>query len=38
VDDILTRDPATGSVRNDWQNRSKVIRPQYVAAWAASLA
>jgi multidrug efflux pump subunit AcrB len=32
VDDILTRDPATGSVRNDWQNRSKVIRPQYVAA------
>ena len=32
VDDILTRDPATGSVRNDWQNRSKVIRPQYVPA------
>lgn len=32
VDNILTRDPATGSVRNDWQNRSKVIRPQYVAA------
>lgn len=32
VDDILTRDPATDSVRNDWQNRSKVIRPQYVAA------
>lgn len=29
VDDILTRDPATDSVRNDWQNRSKVIRPQY---------
>ena len=32
MDDILARDPATGSVRNDWQNRSKVIRPQYVAA------
>ena len=32
VDDILSRDPATDSVRNDWQNRSKVIRPQYVAA------
>ncbi|MDK9356945.1 efflux RND transporter permease subunit [Lelliottia sp. V106_10] len=32
VDDILARDPATDSVRNDWQNRSKVIRPQYVAA------
>ncbi len=32
VDSILTRDPATDSVRNDWQNRSKVIRPQYVTA------
>lgn len=32
VDDILARDPSTDSVRNDWQNRSKVIRPQYVAA------
>ncbi|ASV56042.1 Cobalt-zinc-cadmium resistance protein CzcA, Cation efflux system protein CusA [Lelliottia jeotgali] len=32
VDNILARDPATDSVRNDWQNRSKVIRPQYVAA------
>lgn len=32
VDAILTRDPASDSVRNDWQNRSKVIRPQYVAA------
>ncbi|MBK1481522.1 efflux RND transporter permease subunit [Enterobacter hormaechei] len=32
VDNILTRDPATDSVRNDWQNRSKVIRPQYVTA------
>ncbi|HEY4438762.1 MAG TPA: efflux RND transporter permease subunit [Lelliottia sp.] len=32
VDDILARDPATDSVRNDWQNRSKVIRPQYVVA------
>lgn len=32
VDAILARDPATDSVRNDWQNRSKVIRPQYVAA------
>ena len=32
VDAILARDPATDSVRNDWQNRSKAIRPQYVAA------
>ena len=32
VDEILARDPATASVRNDWQNRSKVLRPQYVAA------
>ena len=32
VDNILTRDPATDSVRNDWQNRSKVLRPQYVTA------
>ncbi|VDZ89689.1 acriflavin resistance protein [Lelliottia amnigena] len=32
VDDILSRDPATDSVRNDWQNRSKVIRPQYSPA------
>lgn len=29
VESILTRDPATDSVRQDWQNRSKVIRPQY---------
>ncbi|PIF14951.1 efflux RND transporter permease subunit [Candidatus Pantoea floridensis] len=29
VDAILTQDSATDSVRNDWQNRSKVIRPQY---------
>jgi multidrug efflux pump subunit AcrB len=29
VSDILSNDPATDSVRNDWQNRSKVIRPQY---------
>jgi len=29
VGDILTADSATDSVRNDWQNRSKVIRPQY---------
>ncbi len=29
VSDILVRDPGTDSVRNDWQNRSKVIRPQY---------
>ena len=29
VGDILTADPATDSVRNDWQNRSKVIRPQF---------
>ncbi len=29
VGDILTADAATDSVRNDWQNRSKVIRPQY---------
>jgi multidrug efflux pump subunit AcrB len=27
--DILAQDPATDSVRTDWQNRSKVIRPQY---------
>lgn len=26
---ILASDPATDSVRQDWQNRSKVIRPQY---------
>lgn len=32
VGDILVRDPATDSVRNDWQNRSKVIRPQYSTA------
>ena len=32
VGDILSRDPATDSVRNDWQNRSKVIRPQYSTA------
>lgn len=29
VSTILTADPAVGSVRNDWQNRSKTIRPQY---------
>lgn len=29
VGDILSRDPGTDSVRNDWQNRSKVIRPQF---------
>ncbi|MCQ8230246.1 efflux RND transporter permease subunit [Pantoea trifolii] len=29
VGDILTADPATDTVRNDWQNRSKVIRPQF---------
>jgi len=29
IESILTRDPATDSVRQDWQNRSKVIRPQY---------
>lgn len=29
VSDALANDPATDSVRNDWQNRSKVIRPQY---------
>lgn len=29
VSAILTADPAVGSVRNDWQNRSKTIRPQY---------
>lgn len=29
VSAILTADPAIGSVRNDWQNRSKTIRPQY---------
>ncbi|WP_182058083.1 efflux RND transporter permease subunit [Pantoea sp. ME81] len=29
VGDILAQDPATDSVRNDWQNRSKVIRPQF---------
>ncbi len=29
MSDILSNDPATDSVRNDWQNRSKVIRPQY---------
>lgn len=29
VSDVLANDPATDSVRNDWQNRSKVIRPQY---------
>ena len=28
VGDILSADPATDGVRNDWQNRSKVIRPQ----------
>lgn len=32
VSDILAQDPATDSVRNDWQNRSKVIRPQYALA------
>ena len=32
VGDILARDPGTDSVRNDWQNRSKVIRPQYSTA------
>ncbi|MDT1913598.1 efflux RND transporter permease subunit, partial [Acinetobacter baumannii] len=32
VGDILAADPATDSVRNDWQNRSKVIRPQYSPA------
>ena len=32
VSDILAEDPATDSVRNDWQNRSKVIRPQYSPA------
>ncbi|HEB4872945.1 TPA: efflux RND transporter permease subunit [Kluyvera ascorbata F0526] len=31
VSDILSADPATDGVRNDWQNRSKVIRPQYSA-------
>lgn len=38
VGDILSADPATDGVRNDWQNRSKVIRPQYSprlgASWA----
>jgi multidrug efflux pump subunit AcrB len=29
VSTILSADPAAGSVRNDWQNRSKTIRPQY---------
>ncbi|WP_226570584.1 efflux RND transporter permease subunit [Mangrovibacter yixingensis] len=29
VSTILSADPATDSVRNDWQNRSKVLRPQY---------
>ncbi|HGF5558865.1 TPA: efflux RND transporter permease subunit [Klebsiella quasipneumoniae subsp. similipneumoniae] len=32
VSDILAEDPATDSVRNDWQNRSKMIRPQYSPA------
>lgn len=32
VNDILSADPGTDSVRNDWQNRSKVIRPQYSTA------
>jgi multidrug efflux pump subunit AcrB len=32
VSDILNNDPATDGVRNDWQNRSKVIRPQFMAA------
>ncbi|HKS32367.1 MAG TPA: efflux RND transporter permease subunit [Enterobacteriaceae bacterium] len=32
VNDILSSDPGTDSVRNDWQNRSKVIRPQYSTA------
>lgn len=32
VSDILAQDPATDSVRNDWQNRSKVIRPQFNTA------
>jgi multidrug efflux pump subunit AcrB len=36
VGDILTADPAVDSVRNDWQNRSKTIRPQYSAALGAS--
>lgn len=31
ISDILAQDPATEGVRHDWQNRSKVIRPQYVA-------
>jgi len=29
VSAILAADPATDSVRSDWQNRSKVIRPQF---------
>ncbi|MEM6159417.1 efflux RND transporter permease subunit [Erwinia sp. P6884] len=29
VERILASDPDTDSVRQDWQNRSKVIRPQY---------
>lgn len=29
VSDILASDPASDNVRTDWQNRSKVIRPQY---------
>lgn len=32
IDDVLSRDPATASVRSDWQNRSKAIRPQFSAA------
>ena len=32
INDVLSRDPATDSVRSDWQNRSKAIRPQYSAA------
>ena len=29
---VPSADPATDGVRNDWQNRSKVIRPQYSTA------
>jgi hypothetical protein len=36
VGDILTADPATDSVRNDWQNRSKVIRRSIPQRWDAS--
>lgn len=37
VSNILNNDPATDGVRNDWQNRSKVIRPQYMAAMGREL-